>query len=152
MTPHRGDTFLFHSSQQPDPRTLEELFELTRRPSRALDSPRALLPELQRYMDAVRYATLGAADSVMTADTNLELLHRSMIVKSQQNVVELVTRPEWQQFNEWRSQQGILPQPVQHEAFPGPRQRIERPRGSDSGVQRIALRGGAEQGAGAWQF
>ena len=29
-------------------RTLEGLFELTLRPSRALDSPRALLPELQR--------------------------------------------------------------------------------------------------------
>ena len=28
-------------------------FELTRRPSRALDSPRALLPELRRYKDTV---------------------------------------------------------------------------------------------------
>ena len=35
-------------------RTLEGLFELTRPPSRALDSPRALLPELQRYKDTVR--------------------------------------------------------------------------------------------------
>ena len=34
--------------------TLEGLFELTRRPSRALDSPCALLPELQRYKDIVR--------------------------------------------------------------------------------------------------
>ena len=40
--------------------TLEGLFELTRRPSRALDSPRALLPELQRYKDTVRCAALGA--------------------------------------------------------------------------------------------
>ena len=39
--------------------TLEGLFELTRRPSRALDSPRALLPELQRYKDTVRCAMLG---------------------------------------------------------------------------------------------
>ena len=39
---------------------LEELFQLTRRPSRALDSPRALLPELQRYKDTVRCAALGA--------------------------------------------------------------------------------------------
>ena len=39
---------------------LEGLFELTRRPSRALDSPRALLPELQRYKDTVRCAALGA--------------------------------------------------------------------------------------------
>ena len=41
-------------------RTLEGLFELTRRPSRALDSPRALLPELQRYKDTVRCGALGA--------------------------------------------------------------------------------------------
>ena len=40
--------------------TLEGLFELTRRPSPALDSPRALLPELQRYKDTVRCAALGA--------------------------------------------------------------------------------------------
>ena len=40
--------------------TLEGLFELTRRPSRALDSPRALLPELQRYKDTVRCGALGA--------------------------------------------------------------------------------------------
>ena len=33
--------------------------KLTRRPSRALDSPRALLSELQRYKDTVRCATLG---------------------------------------------------------------------------------------------
>ena len=38
--------------------TLEGLFELTQRPSRALDSPRALLPELQRYKDTVRCAAL----------------------------------------------------------------------------------------------
>ena len=38
--------------------TLEGLFELTRRPSRALDSP-ALLPELQRNKDTVRCAALG---------------------------------------------------------------------------------------------
>ena len=40
-------------------RTLEGLFELTRRPSQALDSPRALLPELQRYKDTVRCGLLG---------------------------------------------------------------------------------------------
>ena len=67
MTPHRGNTILFRSSQQlprlrlGPSRTLEGLFELTRqRPSRALDSPRALLPELQRYKDTVRCAVLGA--------------------------------------------------------------------------------------------
>ena len=41
-------------------RTFEGLFELIRRPSRALDSPCALLPELQRYKATVRCATLGA--------------------------------------------------------------------------------------------
>ena len=41
-------------------KTLEGLFELTRRPSRALGLPRALLPELQRYKDTVRCARLGA--------------------------------------------------------------------------------------------
>ena len=41
-------------------RTLEGLFELTRLPSRALNSPRALLPELQRYKDTVRCGALGA--------------------------------------------------------------------------------------------
>ena len=40
--------------------TLEGLFELTRRPSMALDSPRALLPELQRYKDTVRCGALDA--------------------------------------------------------------------------------------------
>ena len=59
MTPHRGNTIFFCSSQQL-PRTLEGLFELTRHPSQALDSPRALLLELQRYKDTVRCAALGA--------------------------------------------------------------------------------------------
>ena len=42
-------------------RTLEGLFELSPLcPSRALDSPRALLPEPQRYKDTVKFAALGA--------------------------------------------------------------------------------------------
>ena len=41
-------------------RTLEGLFELTRCPSWALDSPRVSLPDLQRYKDTVRGAALGA--------------------------------------------------------------------------------------------
>ena len=40
--------------------TLEGLFELTWHRSRALDSPRALLAELQRYKDTVRCAALDA--------------------------------------------------------------------------------------------
>ena len=39
--------------------TLEGLFGLTQRPSRALDSPHALLPELQRYKDTFRCAALS---------------------------------------------------------------------------------------------
>ena len=63
MTPHGGNTILFRSSQQTPSspsRTLEGLFELTQRPSQALDSPRSLLPELQRYKDTVRCVALGA--------------------------------------------------------------------------------------------
>ena len=41
-------------------RTLEGLFKLTQRPSQALSSPRALLPELQRYKDTIRCVVLGA--------------------------------------------------------------------------------------------
>ena len=64
MNPHWGNIILFRSSQQLnssgflDP--LEGLFELTRRPSRALDSPRALLSDLQRNKDTVRGVALGA--------------------------------------------------------------------------------------------
>ena len=56
-------TFLFRSSQQLPRVRLEPLkgfFELTQRPSRALDSPRALLLELQRNKDTIRCAALGA--------------------------------------------------------------------------------------------
>ena len=62
MTPRRGHTILFRSSQQL-PRlhlgALKGFFELTWRPNQALNSPRALLPELQRYKDTVRCAALG---------------------------------------------------------------------------------------------
>ena len=62
MSPRWGNIILFRSSSQhlPHSRTLEGLFELTQRPSRALDSPRALLAELQRINDTVRCAALGA--------------------------------------------------------------------------------------------
>ena len=56
-------TVLFHSSHQLARLNLGPLkgsFELTWRPSRALDSPHASLPELQRYKDAVRCAALDA--------------------------------------------------------------------------------------------
>ena len=57
MTPRRGNdppAIPLSPSQ-----TLEGLFELTRCPSRALDSPCALLSELQRKKDTVYCAALG---------------------------------------------------------------------------------------------
>ena len=63
MTPGRGNTIIFRSYQQLPGLCLGPLkgfFELTRRPLRAICLPRALLPELQRYKDTVRCATLGA--------------------------------------------------------------------------------------------
>ena len=99
MTPHWGNTFLFGSSQQPPflSQTLEGLFELTRRHSRALDSPCALLPELQRYLDTVRVCRAGRGGP-RTLSKNLSVglskthfLTSILDVKSQQNVIELVT-------------------------------------------------------------
>merc|ERR1711923_60177 len=69
-------------------RTLEGLFELTRRPSRALNSPRALLPELQRHKDTVRCAALGTE----VPGHRQQQLRQTLIVKSQRNRFELVTR------------------------------------------------------------
>ena len=65
ITPHHGNTILFRSSQQlPRLRLgpLKGFFDLTRRPSRALNSPCALLLELQRNKDTVSVmcVTLGA--------------------------------------------------------------------------------------------
>ena len=84
-------------------RTLEGLFELTRRPSQALDAPHALLPKLERYKDNVKCAALGAevprhrqqqlTQTLIARLLKCTFLHRSLIVKSQQNRIELVTRP-----------------------------------------------------------
>ena len=63
MTPHREEHYaLLFLPATPSSLsgTLEGLFELTWRLSRALDLPRPLLPELQRYKDTVRCAALGA--------------------------------------------------------------------------------------------
>ena len=60
MNPRLGNTFLFRSYQQlPPSPTLKGLFELTQRPSMALDLPRALLPELQKNKVIIRCAVLG---------------------------------------------------------------------------------------------
>ena len=55
---HYSLLFLQATPSSPS-RTLEGLFELTLRPSPALDSPHTLLPELQRYKYTVRCAALG---------------------------------------------------------------------------------------------
>ena len=63
MTPHPEETILFRSSQQlPRLRLgpLKGFFELTCHPSRALDLPRALFPELNRIKDTIRGVALGA--------------------------------------------------------------------------------------------
>ena len=89
-------------------RTHEGLFQLTWCPLRALDSPRALLLERQRYKDTARCAELcaevpGHQQQKLTQTWIVRLLkthfstHRSLIVKSQQNMIELVTRPLPQQ-------------------------------------------------------
>ena len=56
---HNSLPFLPATPSSPS-RTLEGLFELTRCPSRTLDSPRALLLELQRNKDAIRCIALGS--------------------------------------------------------------------------------------------
>ena len=62
MTPCWGEYVslsFFPATLSSPSRTLEGLFKLTQRPSKALDLPRALLPELQIYKDSVRCAALG---------------------------------------------------------------------------------------------
>ena len=74
-------------------------------PSRALESPRALLPELQRYKDTVRCAALGAEvpghrqkQLTQTFIVRLLKMHLFTPISSQQNRIELVTRPDDLQF------------------------------------------------------
>ena len=83
--------------------TLEGLFELSRHPARAPDLPRVLLPELK---DTVICAALGVevpGHRLKQLTLMLRLLkacfftHRSLMMKSQQNRIELVTRPVFYQ-------------------------------------------------------
>ena len=63
MTPGRGKHYslpFLQATPSSLSHTLEGLFELTQRPSRALDSPRALFPDIQRNKDIVRCVTLFA--------------------------------------------------------------------------------------------
>ena len=91
MTPHGGDTIFCSSSQQ----LVFEGFGLTWRPSRALDSPHALLPELQSYRDTARCAALGAEVLGYGQQQLMKhtFLHQSLILKCRHNRIELVTRP-----------------------------------------------------------
>ena len=104
MTPRWGDNFslkFLPGTPSSRSRTLEGLFELTRRLLRALDSPRALLSELQRKKDTVKCAAIGVdvPGHSKSADANLDCAFventlsytDSLIVKSQQNRIELVT-------------------------------------------------------------
>ena len=59
MTPSLGNNILLRSSQQLPRFRLGPLKGFLS-PSRALDSPHTLLPELQTYKDTVRCAALGA--------------------------------------------------------------------------------------------
>ena len=73
--------------------------------SRTLASPRALLPDLQRYKDTVRCAALGAevpghrqqqlTQTLIVCFSKAHFLHH---VKSQ-NIIELVTRPATPQIS-----------------------------------------------------
>ena len=66
MTPHRGNTILFHSSQQlPRLRLgpLNSFFLLSRHPSSAFHSPSILLLKLHRKKD-IRCAALDADKSI----------------------------------------------------------------------------------------
>ena len=63
MTPHLGNTIslpFLPATPSSLSRTLDWFLELSKCPSWALDSPRALLPKVQRYKDTVRCAALGA--------------------------------------------------------------------------------------------
>ena len=59
MTLSQGYYFLFSSSQQLPSLCLRPLKSFLSCPSRALDLPHALLPDLQFNKDTVRYASLG---------------------------------------------------------------------------------------------
>ena len=76
MTRHQADSLPFIQANPSSPsQTLEGLYELTRRPLRALDSPRALLPELQRYKDTVQMCRArrgGPRTPSTTTDANLD--------------------------------------------------------------------------------
>ena len=80
--------------------TLKGPSEQTPRPSRALDSPHALLPELQTNKNTLRCAALGEkvpghrqeqlSQTLIGRFQKMHFLHLSIIVKSQQNRVNVI--------------------------------------------------------------
>ena len=108
MTPCWGNPILppfFPATPSSPYRTLKGLFKLTRHPPRALNLDAFIASELQRYKDIVRCAALDAkvpgrrpqqlTQTFIVCLWNFFLrtfLHRSLIVKSQQSRIELVTR------------------------------------------------------------
>ena len=87
MIPHRGEHYplpILPATPSSPSRTLEGFFELTRCPSRALDSPRLLLLDLQRIK--VRCAALGAE----VPENHPEQLMQTMILSFFENALLFV--------------------------------------------------------------
>ena len=80
MTHRRENTFLFRSSPQP-PRLCHRPLKGAMSAQKALESPRALLPELQRIEDTVRCATLcpGHRQEQLTQTLIVRLLKTRLI-------------------------------------------------------------------------
>ena len=100
---------LLPETPSPLSRTLEGLYELTKRSSRTFNSPHVLLPELKRNKEIVScfWATCRGpwTDTIknnwqkpsMQVCWKRTFKYRSLIVISQQNKIELVTRPDLRQ-------------------------------------------------------
>ena len=76
MTPRRGNAFTLPFLPATPSWPLEGLFVLTRRPSKALNSPCALLAELQRNKDTVKCTAVQEVPRTpsQTAYANLDCL------------------------------------------------------------------------------
>ena len=99
MTPQREKAFLLLSSQQlplSPSWTLKGLYELTLRPLRAISPPCTLRPQLQKNKDTIGCAWSGSkvpghCQKQLTQTLIVEnaFLHPSLVVKNQQNGIEL---------------------------------------------------------------
>ena len=111
MTPHWGNTILFHSSQQLPRLCLGSLkgFQADRVPfkgPRLASCVASASTEIQGHRQVCRARCGGPRTPSPTTDANLDcafvenalFLHRSLILKSRQTIIELVTRPDRDQF------------------------------------------------------